>query len=266
MGKRSIDEQEGRSLFGSNPMGYSEIRPDYPEAFFDDLRECGALGVGTRILDVGAGSGLASIQLLRHGASFITMLEPDVRFSSLLSAIKTGTNVVTSTLEEAALEPGAFDLVVVATAFHWLDPERRVSLLAKMLHKGGYVALMWNVFGDEDKQDDFHEATDSILSGLGDSPSGAPGERPFALRRTDREEEFLDAGLFEQAGYRELKWLLQLSSLEMIKLYETFSPIQKIAKSERQQILAKLGQVADSAFGGVVNRNMTSVLYLFRKR
>lgn len=268
MAKQNIDGREGRRLFGSDPLGYSKIRPDYPEAFFDYLKQCGALQKDTSILDVGAGSGLASRQLLRHGATRITMLEPDVRFESLLSTLaeENDMEVVISTLEGVAIDPGTFGLVIAATAYHWLDPESRVALLARMLRRGGHVALMWNVFGDEDKQDAFHEATDSILSGLNDSPSGASGERPFALRRIEREGEFLNSGLFEQVGYRELKWEMQLSSEEMIKLYETFSPILRLEEGERQQVLAKLGQVADNAFGGVVIRNMTSVLYLFRKR
>ncbi len=50
--------------------------------------------------------------------------------------------------EDAELSPHAFDLVVAATSFHWLDPDTALDKIADVLRPGGHVALWWNVFSD----------------------------------------------------------------------------------------------------------------------
>ena len=63
-----IDESEGASLFGEAAGDYDIIRPGYPKKFFDNLQESGALVPGANVLDVGAGNGLATKELMQRGA------------------------------------------------------------------------------------------------------------------------------------------------------------------------------------------------------
>jgi hypothetical protein len=119
-----IDLDEGRGLFGRNPGGYHGSRPEYPPWIYQRLVEAGALGPSRATLEIGAGSGLATRRLLEHGADPLTIIEPDVRFAPLLEAIARAsaadTQIVRRTFETASLAPGRFDLVVAATAFHWI--------------------------------------------------------------------------------------------------------------------------------------------------
>lgn len=262
-----INRHEGRNLFGLNPAGYDAVRPAYPEWVYTALRERGVLMARTPTLEIGAGTGLATRRLLEYGADPLTIVEPDVRFEPVLDSIlqassATGQLCVES-FEDVALPAARFDLIVAATSFHWIDPDTGLHKCKRLLSDRGVVALIWNVFGDLDKPDPFHDATTTLLGGLAVSPSGAPGQLPYAL---DREARFADARAagFTSTDYLESRWSLELSTIQVGQLYEGFSHIQRLAPEDRTVLLQKLMQVADDQFGGSVIRNMTTCLYLYR--
>jgi len=260
---------EGRALFGSNAEGYDKIRPPYPEELLSVLVAQGALLKGTAALDVGAGNGLATRALIKHGADPILAIEPDRRFASHLLSLVTQSGsritVMCVPFEAAELEAGSFDLTVAATSYHWLDPSTRVQKLADALKPGGFAALMWNLFQDQTKPDPFHEATQHVLAPLGDTPSESLAPTPFALQREVRTAEFVESGLFEPACYHEVRWTLTLTADDMALLYSTFAHIQKLSDTDREKILTKLKRIANDEFNGKVERHMTSPLYLFRR-
>ncbi len=264
-----IAPEEGRSLFGLNVHGYDAARPDYPEAFYSHLLDSKALAPGMSVLDIGAGNGLASKALLAAGADPITLIEPDERFSALLEALRdqysAQIRIIHTPFEEADLPTEAFDLVVSATSFHWLDPDTRVARLAEVVKPGGHVALLGHVFRDLYKPDAFHEATKTLFRDHAVSPTGAPDAVPFMLRRAEREAEFIETGSFERASYLEVLWTLTLDPGEIGLLYESFSSTQRLREADRVALLDALKKIAVNEFAGSVERHMTSTLYLFRR-
>lgn len=265
---KSIDEKEGRTLFGLNVAGYDDARPPYPIWMFDALVSQKAVFVGAATLEIGAGNGLATGQLVQCGVSPLTLLEPDERFAPLLWSIVKNTRevrILHESFEAASFAPSSFDLVVSATAFHWLDATTRVQKLANIVRPNGYVALLWNVFQDLNLVDPFHEASKSLLAPLSASPSGKPDGLPFALDRSAREQEFLQGGNFELAMYAESHWQLKLTTARLRKLYEGFSSLARLTDKERHHLLDALVDIAETKFSGEVTRNMTSPLYLFRR-
>lgn len=258
--KQEIEISAGRSLFGINPVNYSEVRPDYPEEFYQRLVACSC----NDLLDVASGDGRIARQLRGRTAMNVTLLEPDDRFSPFLDDID-GAAVHCASFEEAVFDRQSFDLITVGTAFHWLDSVTRISRVSGLLKPGGYVALLWHVFSDSARRDPFHEATRTILQDLEISPSAKSGEKPFALRKNEREMEFTGNGRFQLADYLEQRWSLVLDAQEVGKLYSTFSDIQRLDDHERENILLRLMKIADDEFSGKVIRHVTSVMYLFRK-
>jgi len=258
-----IDSRRGRALFGFNPLGYDEVRPDYPDELYDLLPQA-----CSPVLEIGPGSGIATGRLLERGLTPILALEPDSRFhpqlEDLSESYPEALELSATSFEEADLAPGSFGLIVAATAFHWLDPHSRARRMKSVLRPDGYVLLLWNIFQDMDEPDLFHEATAGLLRNLASSPSGKPDERPFALQREVLEAEFEQAG-FESASYRELRWPLILEPRQVRQLYETFSSIQLLPATEREVLLDALQDIAEKQFHGRVTRNMTSVGYLFRE-
>lgn len=260
----SIPTDRGRELFGSDPESYDDARPDYPDALYALLRP---MPPG-EVLEVGAGSGIATRRLLAMMSGRLVVLEPDGRFGPMLDALSAEHDgrliVVQQPLETARLGRHSFDLVLVATAFHWLNPNDRAARLWDLTKPGGRLALFWNVFQIVGTDDPFHEATAPLLRGLADTPSATVDGVPFALRRQERELELGRVG-FELADYREIRWTLELDPASVRRLYSTFPSIQILEPPGRQAVLDALERISTNEFGGRVTRNMTSVGYLFEK-
>lgn len=265
-----MDRSEGRTLFGLNPEGYEDARPPYPESLYQFLIEHGALSRDAATLEIGAGSGIATRRLIELGANPITVVEPDARFAPLLTKLRQTTGadlrLLPSSFEDAPIPLQSFDLAIAATSYHWLDPDVALAKIAGTLKPGGFVALMWNVFGDADREDPFHDATFSLLADQAISPSGSPDATPFALDHAARYAEFARCGAFEPIVYFETRWTLVLDTARVGRLYEGFSHIQRLPQSQREPLLQRLMEIAQTRFGGRVERNMVSPIYLARRK
>ncbi len=262
-----IDPGEGRRLFGLDPEGYDDVRPEYPDWIFESLRRSGALYRGAATLEIGPGPGTATGRLLELGADPLTLLEPDERFAERLAlttrAAGSRCTIVHQSFEDTEPGEGQFDLVAAATSFHWLDPVPALRKVRGILRDDGCLALFWNVFQDLNKPDPFHDATAALLAPLAASPSGAPDAVPFALDRAAREAEARRAG-FSAISYEESHWAYEISTTQVGRLYGGFSSIQRLEADARRELLADLMRIAEVEFSGRVTRNMTSCLYLIR--
>ena len=264
-----VPRSAGRSLFGEDPEGYDRGRPDYPAWVFDSLQSSGALFDGAVTLEIGPGTGLATRHLIDRGSNPITLVEPDKRLAAYLRRLivsvppDTACNLKTCSFEDADLRSAQLDLIVAATAFQWVEPTEGLHKVRQILKPGGTLALFWNLFQDVDKPDPFHEATRSLLAPLARSPSGAPHSMPYALDRQNRENDAARAGLALHS-YQESGWTYELSAEDIACLYGNFSQIQRLAASERSDLLEALVNIARTQFDGRVQRNMTTCLYQFR--
>lgn len=97
-----LQRHEGRRLFGLDPIGYRNGRPDYPEAVYEILVERCGLGPATRALEIGPGTGLVTQRLLGEGAH-VTAIEPDPAMASYLRDVAASDDleVVATSFEEA---------------------------------------------------------------------------------------------------------------------------------------------------------------------
>ena len=182
-----LQRHEGRRLFGLDPIGYRNGRPDYPEAVYEILVERCGLGPAIRALEIGPGTGLVTQRLLGEGAH-VTAIEPDPAMASYLRDVAASDDleVVATSFEEAEVAHDAFDLAVAATSFHWVDQEVGLSKLGHALRPGGWVALWWTLFRDPSQSDEFSQAVENILGPATRGVFDEPGRPPFQLDESYR--------------------------------------------------------------------------------
>ena len=99
------------------------------------------MGSRVRALDVGAGTGIASAQMVDAGADILAV-EPDPRMARV--AADKGIPVEQATFEDWQPTGRSFDLVVFAQSFHWVQPRLALDKIASILLPGGRLALLSN--------------------------------------------------------------------------------------------------------------------------
>ncbi len=178
MEREILGRDAGRLLFGQDPAGYDAARPGHAEEVYEILRERCGLRPGSKVLEVGPGTGQATRRLLVLGADPLVALEPDPGLAAFLrKSLDERIEIRPTTLEAAELEDD-FDLATAASSFHWVDEDVGLARFRDALRPGGWLALWWTVFGDARRPDPFRDAVDPLVHELPRSPSEATGGRP----------------------------------------------------------------------------------------
>jgi len=137
------------SSFGSAAADYAQYRPYYP---LDAVRWCVApLGrdlAQLRILDLGAGTGKLTAQLVRLGAD-VTAVEPDPEMLDELRRELPAVRSVPGTAEQIPLADAGVDAVLCGQSLHWFNLERALPEIARVLVPGGVLGALWN--SDDDR-------------------------------------------------------------------------------------------------------------------
>ncbi|MDH6576760.1 class I SAM-dependent methyltransferase [Kitasatospora sp. MAP5-34] len=155
------DLQELASSFGSVAAEYDRARPSYPGELFDELeRLAGRSLKGANVLDVGAGTGIATRLLAGRGAR-VTAVEPTPGMAAQFHAITPELPLVRGNGNDLPFHDGTADLITYAQAFHWTDPARSIPEAIRVLRPGGSLALWWNV---KDRDVDWVQAQEDRLA------------------------------------------------------------------------------------------------------
>jgi SAM-dependent methyltransferase len=259
-----IDRREGRRLFGADPAAYDTARPGHAERVYEVLAERCGLGPGSRVLEIGPGTGQATRRLLALGA-VVTGVEPDPELAAYLEQTLPGLEIHAAAIEDARLPEGAFDLAVAASSFHWVDEPSGLQVIHHTLLPDGWFAMWWTLFGEPGQKDAFMRAVDPFFVGLSRSPnSGDPGRQPFALDVEARSAVLGTAG-FVDIAHETVRWTARWDAQGIRALYATFSPISSLEEPRRTEILDGVATIAERDFGGVVERVLVTSLFTARR-
>jgi SAM-dependent methyltransferase len=251
-----------RLSFNDHAATYRLARPPYPRQVYDLLAsECG-LGEGSRVLEIGAGTGQATRGLLARGAHVVAV-EPGAELGAHLLADLGGPRLRVVRGDVETVELGEHDLVVAATSMHWVRLPECLPRLAAALRRDGWLAVWWTVFGDPENVTDFRWALDKIYE------RRMPNERhdltvpqgPLVAESWIPELE--QGGWFTVERVHFIRWSYELTVTRARGLFGTFSNVIALAEPDREALLGEIGDLVD-AFGGLVSDPYVTVLYLAR--
>ena len=141
----TIDDAR-RTSFDDEAELYDRARPSYAEPLVDEVIAQSRIPPDGRILEVGAGTGKATVLFARRGHPMVA-LEPGANLAKVLCRKVRAFRKVAievTTFEAWNGADGSFDLVISAQAFHWVDPVLRYRKAAAALRPGGALALIRN--------------------------------------------------------------------------------------------------------------------------
>jgi len=126
---------------------YVASRPGYPRAALDLLVTELGLGPGVEVLDLAAGTGKLTVDLVARGARVVAV-EPVAAMRARLTRDVVGIDVRDGIAEALPVDDESVDLVTVAQAFHWFDGPAALAEIRRVLRPAGALALIWNVRDD----------------------------------------------------------------------------------------------------------------------
>ncbi len=133
-----------RGGFDADAQAYDRTRPVCPDVLFDDLVRVAGLAPGDRVVEIGCGTGQATVPLAKRKLA-ITAVELGAALADvarLRTARFPGVSVVTTSFEDWQ-DSGADPVraVAVFNALHWIDPEARYAKPAAILAPGGAMVV-----------------------------------------------------------------------------------------------------------------------------
>jgi SAM-dependent methyltransferase len=238
--------------FGSDADRYDRARPSYPAALVDRIV---AASPGPGVLDVGCGTGIAARQFQAAGCRVLG-IDPDARMADL--ARQSGLEVEVATFEAWDPAGRAFDAVIAAQAWHWIDPVAGAARAAQALRPGGLLAVFWNAaqlppgLGEA-----FAAVYRRVDTGLPFTPSARPLLDAYLAMCGKAADGMRQAGTFGQPKQWRFDWDRRYTRDEWLELVPTFGGHSQIPPAKRAELLADIGAAIDAAGGSFTARYAT---------
>jgi len=251
------DEQSvrRRDSFDSVADLYDRYRSPYPEEVVDDVITSSHLRDGSRVLEIGCGTGQLSVPLAQHGVELV--------------AVELGQNLATharrnlepfpsarvevSSFEDWPLPSQKFDAVVSASAFHWLDPKVRFSKSAEALRAEGYLTIVHAHHVKGGTPGFFADTQPSYIKwGLSDDPffePTAPADAPDMYPELEQLPEFTSV---ERHPFEVPR---SLSTASYIGWLNTDSLVLSLDDESRRGFLRDIEGLIESKYHGTAARN-----------
>jgi SAM-dependent methyltransferase len=254
-----------RETFEQAPELYDRVRPGYPEALFDDLARCAGLRDGARVLELGCGTGQATVALARRGYEVVAvelgagLAEVCRRRLAAFPAV----TVVTSSFEAWELPAEPFDLVLAATSFHWIDPAVRMEKSADALRPGGALAVVstHHVAGGDER---FFADAQRCYERW--DPETPPGLRlsPASAIASDS-SEFDGSGRFGRVAFRRHEHERRYTTAQYRDLLLSYSGHRAMDPAARRGLLGCITRLIDERHGGRITKRYMNELAIARK-
>lgn len=223
-----------RQSFGAISDDYDRYRPGPSDAALDWLLPRGV----TDVLELGAGTGAVTRMLVAR-VPHVVAVEPDERMRAVLTDRTPDAVVVAGRAEEIAADDASFDVVMAASAWHWVDEERAVPEVARVLRPGGSLSLLWT---GPDRSIDWMRsvwAGGKVLS----------QEEASAVDSQRQERHVVNLGEespFHPPERQVFHWSLPMSRDQVIGLVSTYSNVITLADQERRDYLASIARFLDT--------------------
>jgi ubiquinone/menaquinone biosynthesis C-methylase UbiE len=134
--------EQRRVLFDAVAGLYDATRQGYPPEMVDAVVANAAIGPGAAVLEIGCGTGQLTRQLAGRRFALTAI---DIG-AAMVRAARSNVADPAARFEVCSFEDfggaGPFDLIVSATAFHWIDPGVGLDKAARLLRPGGWLALL----------------------------------------------------------------------------------------------------------------------------
>jgi SAM-dependent methyltransferase len=227
------------SGFDALAEDFDRTRPVCPAALFDDLLTLTALAPGDRVLEIGCGSGQATVPLAERGLA-VTALEVGPRLAALARQRLQrfpAVEVVTSGFEDWAADGRPLAAVAAFNAIHWVAPRLRYAKSAALLGPGGALVVGGCRWATPEDAEPFWREVQADYRAVG-YPGDLPPP-PEAIGSWHFPPEA--AAFFEEVAARRYPFQVVYTAEEYLALLATQSGTSLLGEARRTEFLARVG-------------------------
>jgi SAM-dependent methyltransferase len=206
--------------FGPAAATYERGRPPYPDEALDWLLD----GTSGPVLDLGAGTGKLTRQIVARGRE-VTAVDPSDGMLDELTRVLPGTPALLGSAEAIPLGDHSVGAVLVAQAWHWVDPATAVPEVARVLTPGGRLGLIWNL---RDEREDWVRELGRILDSAEQNRHATVGP-PFGA-----------------VEIREFGWTHRLGRDQILDLVASRSYVILLGADDRRTLLDQVNHLLDT--------------------
>ncbi|HTV72943.1 MAG TPA: class I SAM-dependent methyltransferase [Candidatus Acidoferrales bacterium] len=149
--------------FNERSRDYAQFRPSYAAAAVDAVLEGLAPPEELTIVDIGAGTGIAT-QLLKARGAQVIGVEPNEQMRA--QALALGCDVRLGNASATGLPNACADVVTAFQAFHWFCTPEALREFRRVIRPHGRLAAVWNFF---DRSDAFTDEFCRLYERYGDT-------------------------------------------------------------------------------------------------
>ena len=258
-----------RATFDQDPTLYDRARPTYPPQLFDDLAQLAGIPDSARVLEVGCGSGQATLPLAERGYRIT-----GVELGAGLAAIARRklkrfpeVEIVNADFETWHPDQGEFDTLVVFTAFHWIAPELRYQKSASLLRDDGMLAIVTTEHVLEPDGDPFFvEVQEDYEAVVADDPATKAGGPKPSNAIPDLSGEIATSGRFRNVAARRYVWDVAYTAEQYLDVLGTYSGHRALDDDTRERLLDRIRRRIDARPGGQVRKTYLAMLNVAERR
>jgi trans-aconitate methyltransferase len=253
--------REQRLVFGEVAEQYNRVRPTYPASLIDHLMSTVGLAARDRVLEVGCGTGKATVPLAQRGLRVLA-LEPDEAMAAVArrNCLDLDVTVVTSSFEDWRPDGDPVPLLTSAQAWHWVQPGLRVSKAREALAPEGWIALFWNRW--DWAETPLVQAIDAVYARVAPGlDARMPGRSPQDAGRRACVDELEESTLFGDVLFSEYPWSTSYDTARYLELIDTQSDHRLLDGEQRERLFRGIEEAIDAA-GGEISVAYHADLYL----
>ena len=244
-----------KESFDAAASDYARYRSGYPDEVVDHVVTASQLHAGTRVLEIGCGTGQLSVPLAQRGAELVAVeLGPNLAAIARQNlADFPAARVEVSGFEEWPLPADPFDVVVSASALHWIDPAVRFSKPARALASGGVLVVVHAHHVQGGTPGFFADTQPFYMRwGLSDDPffePTTPEDAPVMYPELEEQPEFV--------GVQRHRFEIprRHTTDSYVGWLKTDSLVSSLDPASREGFLNDIAALIDTKYDGGVSRN-----------
>jgi len=240
--------------FGSDAERYDRSRPRYPDAMVDAIV---AASPGPDFLDVGCGTGIAARQFQAAGCRVLGV-DVDARMADF--ARRSGLEVEVAPFEAWHPADRTFDAVVSGQSWHWVDPVAGAAKAAQVLHRGGRLAVFWNILQPPPEVTEaFAAVYRRVMPDLPFNPWAGPASDGYSVMCARAAVGIQEVGSFSDSEQWRFDWERSYTREDWLDQLPTAGGHAQVPPAQLEQLLAGVGAAID-AVGGSFTMACTAVV------